>query len=166
MRHWKRFFNSFIIFWYIFFGLSCVITLYFYSSKELSQSAWDVFEMSQSYLHSDFSKTSQKRSLWCDVFKISQIYLKNGVFFVTYLRRLKYLSKMMFFMCRLSDVPEVSQKICLFCDSDTSQKYLLIVFVTIQKYPTKMVLRWWSRCGTVKNTQEIKRRFLGAIRSH
>ena len=73
-------------------------------SFEISaQPAWDVPEMSQSDLQwerhlKDLSKTSQKRRLFCDVFKMSQKHLKKDVFFDTYLRRLKYISEKMFFM--------------------------------------------------------------------
>ena len=52
----------------------------------------------------DISKTSEKhlkRHLFWKVFQTSQIHLKKDVFFVTSLRRLKYISKKMFFMWRL-----------------------------------------------------------------
>ena len=89
------------------------------------------------------SKTSQKH-LKSDVFKTPQIHLKKDVFFATILRRLKYISKKMFFVWGLYGVSNISQKGCLlFCDvSDTSQKYILEVFVAIQKYPTEMVSCW------------------------
>ena len=62
------------------------------------QPARDVSEMSQSDLHwerhpKDLLETSQKRRLFCDVFKTSQIHLKKDVFFVTSLRRLRYIWK-------------------------------------------------------------------------
>ena len=71
-----------------------------------TQPAWDVSERSQSDLHwerylRDLSETSQKRCLFCDVFKTSQIHLKKDVFFVTSLRRLKNISKKMSFVWRL-----------------------------------------------------------------
>ena len=109
----------------------------------LSQPAWDFFEGAQSDLHwerhlKDLSETSQRRYLFCDVFKTSQIHLKNDIFFVTSLTRLKCISKKMFFSVRCL---EHSQKRYLFWDfSDASQKYLLKVFATVQIYPTKMVL--------------------------
>ena len=73
---------------------------------------------------------------------MSQIHLKNNVFFVTPLRRFKYISRKIFFhvtsLRRLKDISK--KKRCFICDvSDTSQKCLLKVFVTIQKYTTKMV---------------------------
>ena len=76
------------------------------SLQKPSQPAWDVFEMSQTDLHwerhlKDLSETSQKRCLFCDVFKMSQIHLKKDVFFETSLRRLKYISKKMSFLWRL-----------------------------------------------------------------
>ena len=45
----------------------------------ITQPAWDVFEKFQSDLHWErhLSETSQKRRLFCDVFKTSQIHLKN-----------------------------------------------------------------------------------------
>ena len=60
----------------------------------ITQTAWNVFDMSQTNLHwerhlKDLSETSQKRHLFWDVFKTSQIHLKKDIFFVTSLRRLK-----------------------------------------------------------------------------
>ena len=71
----------------------------------LTQPAWDVSERPQSDLlweiyFRDVSETSQKRWLFYDVFKTSQIHLKKDVFFVTSLRRLKNISKMMSFVWR------------------------------------------------------------------
>ena len=62
--------------------------------------------MSQTDLHwerhlKDLSETSQKRRLFWGVFKTSQIHLKKDVFFETSLKRLKYISKKMFFLWRL-----------------------------------------------------------------
>ena len=56
--------------------------------ENVTQPAWEVFEMSQSDLHwekhlKDLAKTSQRRSLSCDVFKMSQIHLKKNVFYMT-----------------------------------------------------------------------------------
>ena len=56
----------------------------------------------------DLSETSQKRCLFCDIFKTSQIHLKKDVFFVTSLRRLKNISKKMSFPWRLWDVSKTS----------------------------------------------------------
>ena len=65
----------------------------------------------------DLLETFQKRWLFCNVFKTSQIHLKKDVFFVTSLIRLK-----------------TSQKRCLFRDvSETSQKHLSQVFLVFQK---------------------------------
>ena len=95
----------------------------------LAQPAWDVSERSQSDLHwerylRDLSETSQKRCLFCDVFKTSQKHLKKDVFCVTSL-----------------SVSSISQKRCLFRDvSETSQKHLSQVFLVFQKYVTKMIL--------------------------
>ena len=74
-----------------------------------SQPAWDVFEISQTDLHwekhlKDLSETSQKRRLFWDVFKTSQIHLKKDAFFVTSLRRLNYISKKMSFLW-ITDTP-------------------------------------------------------------
>ena len=94
-----------------------------------TQPAWDVLAMSQTDLHwerhlKDLSETSQKRRLFWDVFKTSQIHLNKYVFFVTSffitsqihlikdvfqvksLRRLKYISKKMFILWRLWYVPK------------------------------------------------------------
>ena len=56
--------------------------------ENVTQPAWEVFEMSQSDLHwekhlKDLAETSQRRSLSCDVFKMSQIHLKKNVFYMT-----------------------------------------------------------------------------------
>ena len=75
-------------------------------------------------------KYISKKIFFCEVFETSQIHLKKDAFFVTSLRRLRYFS-------------DISQKRCLFSDnSNISQKYILKVFVTIQKYHTKMVSCW------------------------
>ena len=71
-----------------------------------SQPAWDVPERSQSDLHwekhlRDLSERSQKRRLFWDVFKTSQIHLKKDVFFVTSVRRLRNISKKTSFVWRL-----------------------------------------------------------------
>ena len=56
----------------------------------------------------DLSETSQKRCLFSDVFKTSQIHLKKDVFCVTSLRRLEHISKKMSFPWRLWDVSKTS----------------------------------------------------------
>ena len=94
--------------------------------EQLSQQAWDVSERSQSDLHwerhlGDLLETSQKRWLFWDVFKTSQIHLKkdvffmtslthlkNGIFCVTCLRHLGHISKNISFPWRLWDVPKTS----------------------------------------------------------
>ena len=68
---------------------------------------------SQSDLHwerylRDLSETSQKRCLFCDVFKTSQKHPKKDVFCVTSLRRLRHISKKMSFPWRLWDVSKTS----------------------------------------------------------
>ena len=69
----------------------------------------------------DLLETSQKRWLFCDVFKTSQIHLKKDVFCVTSLRRLKNISKKILSLRGLKNISR-------------SQ-----VFVIFQKYPTKMI---------------------------
>ena len=74
--------------------------------KEPTYPVWDVSEMSQSYLHwerhlKDLSETSQKRRLFCDVFKTSQIHLRKDVFLVISFRHLKYISKKMLFYVKI-----------------------------------------------------------------
>ena len=78
-----------------------------------TEPAWDVSEISQSDLHwerhlRDVSETSLKRSIFCDVFKTSQIYLKKDFFCVTSLRRLGHASRKMSFPWRLWDVSKTS----------------------------------------------------------
>ena len=82
-----------------------------------SQPLWDVSQRFQSDLQwerhvRDLSQTSQKKWLFCDVFKTSQKRLEKDVFCVTSLRRLEHISK-----------------------------NILEVFVIFQKYPTKMASR-------------------------
>ena len=73
----------------------------------------------------DLSETSQKRRLFWDVFKTSQIRLKKDVFFATSLRRLKYISKKMYFLWRLYHVSNTSHKRCFSGDVfRASQTYL------------------------------------------
>ena len=119
--------------------------------------------LKQISIETDISKTSQKH-LKRDVFFQTSlrrlIYVsKKMPFFVTSLRRLKYISKKNVFQVeslrRLK--PNISQKRWLFSEvSNMSQKHILKVFLTIQKYRTKMVLCWKNRCVSVKNTQKKK----------
>ena len=100
------------------------------------QAAWDVFEISQSDLHwerhlKDLLETFQKRSLFCDVFKASQIHQK------------------MSFLRSLYDVSSTSQKRCLFCDLfKTSQIHLNndVFYVTslgcLKHISKKMFILW------------------------
>ena len=79
----------------------------------LHQQVWDVPERSRSNLHCErhlryFLGTSQKRWLFCNVFKTSQIHLIKDVFCVTSLRRLENISKKMLFPWRLWDVSKTS----------------------------------------------------------
>ena len=69
----------------------------------ITQPAWDVFEKFQSDLHWErhLSETSQKRRLFCDVFKTSQIHLRKDVFLVISFRHLKYISKKMLFYVKI-----------------------------------------------------------------
>ena len=55
-----------------------------------------------------FLETSQKRWLFCDVFKTFQKHLKKDVFCLTSLRRLEQISKKMSFPWRLWDVSKSS----------------------------------------------------------
>ena len=68
--------------------------------------------------------------------RTSQIHLRKDVFFKTSQIHHK---KDVFYVTSLSPKHN-SKKECLFCKvSNTSQKYILKIFVTIQKYPTIMV---------------------------
>ena len=69
--------------------------------SEPFQLVWDVSERSQSDLHwdrylRDLSERPQKRYLFCDVFKTSQIHLKKEIFPLTSLRRLTNISRKYF----------------------------------------------------------------------
>ena len=75
----------------------------------LAQPAWDVSERSQSDLHwerylRDLSETSQKRCLFCDVFKTSQKHLSQA-----FLVFQKYVTKMI--LCDFRRVITISDKI-------------------------------------------------------
>ena len=133
---------------------------------------YDEFECSPVFLFHKRRNRAKTRCLWdasirSPLAEISQRPLRNiskDIFFERSLRRLKYISKKMSFC----DVFKESQKFSKrwFCDVlDTSQKYILKVFVTIQKYPTKMVLYWYYTCMDLKNSQKMKRRFLEAMHS-
>ena len=97
-----------------------------------TQPAWDIFEMSQSDLHwekhlKDLPEISQKRRLFCDVFKTSQIHLKKDVFHVTSLRRLKHISKKMFILWRLWYISKISlESICDYSKISHKSGFVLI----------------------------------------
>ena len=137
---------------------------------EFSQPAWDVSERSQSDLHwerylRDLSETTQKRCifcdvfskkcLFCDVFKTSQKHLKKDAFSVTSLRRLDYISKKMFFPWRLWDVLKTSLASIFGFSKIRHKKYFVW-------FPWGHDNIWLNRCGTVRNTQEMKP-FEGAV---
>ena len=84
-------------------------------------------------------ETSQKRWLFCDVFKTSQIHLRKDVFFVTSLRRLKNISKKTSFLWHLWGV----------------SKNLSQVFAVFQKYPTKMISCDFHRVITVSGKIDL-----------
>ena len=102
------------------------------SLRDLSDLHWE------RYLR-DLSGTSQKRCLFCDVFKMSQKHLKRDVFCVTSLRRLENISKKMSFR----DVYE------------TSQKLLSQVFLVFQKYVTKMISCDFRRVITISDKIDV-----------
>ena len=112
------------------------------ANDRLSQPAWDVSERSVSDLHwerylRDLSETSQKRYLFCDVFKTSQIHLKKYVFFVTSLRRLKNISKKMSFPRHLRDVSKTSLASIFWFSKNTSQKWFRVISVGLLQYLIK-----------------------------
>ena len=95
-------------------------------------------------------ETSQKRWLFCDIFKTSQIHLKKCVFFcdvcktsqkhlkkdvfcVTSLRRLKHISKKMSFPWLLKNI---SRKY-FWCFKNTSQKWFRVISVGLLEYLIK-----------------------------
>ena len=108
------------------------VYLLYLTSKVFTQPAWDVSEMSQSNLHwerhlKNLSQTSQKRRIFCDVFKTSQIHLKKDVFFVTSLRRLKYISKKMFILWLLWYVSKIYlESICDYLKISHKNGFVLI----------------------------------------
>ena len=147
-----------------------------------SQLAWNASERSQLDLHwerhlRDLLETSQKRWLFCNVFRTSQIPVKKDGFFVTSLRHLKNILK----RCLLCDVFKMSRahlkkdiysniRAYLWGVSKTSRQ----VFVIFQRYPKKMVWCDFRRVITMsdkiqksifRNTQEMKR-FLGAVQRY
>ena len=63
----------------------------------------------------DVSETSQKRRLFCDVFKTSQIHFKKDIFFATFLRRLKYISIDVFFVTSLRRLKFIWKKMFAWC---------------------------------------------------
>ena len=145
-----------------FFSVS--LCLFFWD--DTSQPAWDVFEISQKDLHwerhlKDPSETSQKRHLLWDLFKTfqihlrkyvsSQIYLKKDVFQVTSLKRLKHISEKMFILWRLWYVSKIYlESICNYSKMSHKNRFV----------------KRLNRCVDVKNTQKMKRCFLGELHSH
>ena len=80
----------------------------------------------------DLSETSQKRCLFCQVFKTFQIHLKKDVFCVTSWRRLGHISKKVSFPWRLWDASKTSLA-SIFGFPKTRHKN------TSQKHVTKMI---------------------------
>ena len=80
--------------------------------KEPSRHEISVRDLNRISIERDISETSletsQKRWLFCDVFKTSQKHLKKDVFCVTSLGRLGHISKTMSFPWRLWDVSKTS----------------------------------------------------------
>ena len=165
---------------------SSLINLYIYIT---TQPAWDVFEMSQTDLHwerhlKDLSETSQKRCLFCDAFITPQIHLKKDVFFVTSLRRFKYISKKMSFLWRLYHASNTSHKRCfsgdvirtsqtclkkdvysltsLICLKNISWKYLWLFKNITQKWFRADKVGVWA----LKTLKKMKHCFLRAMHSH
>ena len=124
---------------------------------------WDVTERSQSDLHwerclRDHSETSQKRCLFCDVFKTSsntsqkrcilcyvfktsQKHLKKDVFCVMSLRRLEHISKKISFPWRLWDVSKTS---------------LASIFGFSKILHTKMILYDFRRVFTISDNMDLE----------
>ena len=98
-----------------------------------------------------------------DISEASYKHLKRYDFFVTSLRRLKYISKKMYFLWHLYNVSKTSQKRCLLYDIfKTSRAYLIkdvfsVTFLRRLKSTSSRYL-WFLK----KNTQEMKR-FLVAV---
>ena len=83
---------------------------------------------------------------------LRNISLEREDFFVTSLRRLKYISKKSLLCDVLRRLKHISQKRCLFRDvSETSQKHLSQVFVIFQKYPTKIISCDFRRVITISD---------------
>ena len=73
-----------------------------------------------------------------DISKTSQKHLKSDQFFVKSLRNFKYISKKMSF-CDVFKTSQIHLRKDVHDISERSLKYILQVFVTYQKYPTKTV---------------------------
>ena len=126
-----------------------------YLTELSSHLAWDLHW--QRHLR-DLLETSQKRRLFCDVFKTSQIDLKKDIFLCHVFKKkhLKNISKKMCFVWCLEDVSSISQKRRLFRDfPETSQKHLLQVFVIFQKFPTKMISFDFRRLITISDEIDV-----------
>ena len=88
--------------------------------------------------------------------KASQRPLRNISKEITFLRRLKHISRKMPFEWHLWDVSIISQKRCLFRDvSKTYQNYLSQVFVFFQKYLTKMIWCDFRRVIAISNNIDM-----------
>ena len=71
-------------------------------------------------------------------------------------RPLRNISKEMSFLWRLKDVSKTSQKRCLFRDvSETSQKHLSQVFLVFQKCATKMISCDFLRVITISDKIDV-----------
>ena len=74
-------------------------------------------------------KCLKQISIERDISKTSQKDFKRDVFFETSLRRLKYISKKIFFLWGLWNVSNTSQKRCLFCHLFKTSQILLKRYV-------------------------------------
>ena len=97
------------------------------TSSTPPQPAWDVSETSQLDLHweghlRDLLETSQKRWIFCGVFKTSHIHLKKDDFSVTSLRRLKNISRK-----------------CLWFFKYSPQKWFRVISVGLLQYLIKQM---------------------------
>ena len=132
--------------------------------KEPTYPVWDVSEMSQSYLHwerhlKDLSETFQKRRLFCDVFKTSQIHLKKCLFWDVFKTSQIHLKKCLFW-----DVFKTSQihlrKDVFFVTSFRRLKYIskkMLFYVKIDVRTLKTLKKWnvvfWEQC--IANNQSV-----------
>ena len=95
-------------------------------------------------------------SIEIDISETSQKHLKRDVFFVTSLRRLKYISKKMFFCDVFKTSQAYLKKDVFSVTSLRCPKTFLACILVFQKYPKKLTLCDFRRVITISDKTDVE----------